>query len=200
MDMLPAAQSSMAIHMGTGRRQDSSCGNSLSSIGCLRAPPALILDIEQACGCCNQQGSACRIQLCAGTAGRREHRCCVVRRTQRVLAASDSGGPVSEGNTIFHRDRILRNCHGYRKLVIHIPIRDLGFRQSISPFCQLTEAEHAVFAAGRRSNDLSLGIGQFEFRAGDCAAADSVHLFHTEACEGDTRPNGVGLTVGDSFV
>ena len=169
MDMLLAAQSSMAIHMGTGRRQDLSCG------------------------CCNQQGSACRIQLCAGTAGRREHRCCVVRRTQRVLAASDSGGPVSEGNTIFHRDRILRNCHGYRKLVIHIPIRDLGFRQSISPFCQLTEAEHAVFAAGRRSNDLSLGIGQFEFRAGDCAAADSVHLFHTEACEGDTRPNGVGL-------
>lgn len=55
MDMLPAAQSSMAIHMGTGRRQDLSCGNSLSSIGCLRAPPALILDIEQACGCCNQQ-------------------------------------------------------------------------------------------------------------------------------------------------
>ena len=82
MDMLPAAQSSMAIHMGTGRRQDLSCGNSLSSIGCLRAPPALILDIEQACGCCNQQGSACRIQLCAGTAGRREHRCCVVRQTR----------------------------------------------------------------------------------------------------------------------
>ena len=55
----------------------------------------------------------------------------IVLDAQRIRAAPNTRVQVAKVNIIFHRDRILRNCHGYGKLVIHIPIRNLGLRQGV---------------------------------------------------------------------
>lgn len=80
----------------------------------------------------------------------------MVLDAQRNRAAPNTRVQVAKENIIFHRDRILCNCHGYGKLVIHIPIRNLGLRQGIDPFCQLAEMHQTVFADGHAEIDIRI--------------------------------------------
>lgn len=80
----------------------------------------------------------------------------IVLDAQRIRAAPNTRVQVAKVNITFHRDRILRNCLGYGKLVIHIPIRNLGLRQGIDPFCQLAKMHQTVFAAGYAEIDIRI--------------------------------------------
>lgn len=119
----------------------------------------------------------------------------------RVRAASDSGVPVSEGNIIFHCDGVLCNHHSYGKLSIHISFRNLGLRQSISPLCQLTEAEHAVFAAVTVAITFPLASVNVN-SALETALPLIPSTFFTQKPAKGMRAQTVldSFTVGDSFV